>query len=150
MTERLLNAFNNSSLRQQSNPELNTLLLEGGAALTELLNTQLAHTQVETPMDSIPKCPQEGLASLWFWRYSPLPLTKKLPVPFAFALCICTLLSQETAKKYKKFLFFPFVYSTASCFDLTLHRYFTRFFRLRSPITITKKMREKKCSVLRG
>lgn len=52
---RLLNAFNSSSRRQHSNPELNSLLLSGGAALSELLNTQLAHTQVETPQDSIPK-----------------------------------------------------------------------------------------------
>ena len=52
---RLLNAFNSSSLRQHSNPELNALLLSGGAALSELLNTQRAQTQVETPKDSTPK-----------------------------------------------------------------------------------------------
>ena len=55
MADRLLNAFNSSSRSQHSNPELNSLLLSGGAALSELLNTQLAHTQVETPKDSIPK-----------------------------------------------------------------------------------------------
>ena len=55
MADRLLNAFNSSSQSQHSNPELNALLLSGGAALSELLNTQLAHTQVETPKDSIPK-----------------------------------------------------------------------------------------------
>ena len=55
MAERLVDAYNSSSQCQPFDPELNTLLLNGGAALSELLNTQFAHTQVETPKDSIPK-----------------------------------------------------------------------------------------------